>query len=653
MAKPITIKVTGDDSGFKRTMRGVNGSLGGLERNVGKMVARVGALLAGIGIAKVGLDSIRMASDIEEAMSKVGVVFGELSNGVIADSQAAARALGINQANYLTYTSNIGAALGAAGATAKEVSDLSTGAVKTFADMASFHNAEVADVSLAWESAMRGSFEPIQKFMPFITNEFLLNYAKINGIIDDSVTKLDVHTRAITLQAIAMDEELNPALDDFAETQGGAANQGRILSAQFDNLKGRIGSALLPAVTALAVYFNDELLPALADAWDWLKEKLTPVFGFLKDMVKDHVIPALERFWEWVGPKLVQAAEWGKEKVILLVEAIEDIVVWLWDKGVIKALGEFIAAVGEAIPDAIELGVAAIESLVGWFKEHDEALGALTAAMVAFGIFMATKFVIQMAIATAAVLTQVTANISLLATWIAINAPIILIIAAIALLAAGFIWAYQNVDWFRASVDAVVKFILGTFWPKLKEVAAWLSDNFVTILEVVGRVIAATLTGGMSEAVIWMIKHRDSIKDLATGMIEWFKDLPSKMTGAVAGLWDGLKSGLVDTLNWIIGKYNTLASKIPGVGEIGLIGSGRRAQKSFYALGTASFAGGQAMVGERGPELVTLPKGSRIEPNHGAGMSAAAGNITVNVATNADPFEIGREIAWKLSMGGV
>jgi hypothetical protein len=50
-------------------------------------------------------------------------------------------------------------------------------------------------------------------------------------------------------------------------------------------------------------------------------------------------------------------------------------------------------------------------------------------------------------------------------------------------------------------------------------------------------------------------------------------------------------------------------------------------------------------VGERGPEEVFLPNGSRVVPNHS--LSGGSG-VTVNVQTNADPFAIGREVAWAL-----
>ena len=60
----------------------------------------------------------------------------------------------------------------------------------------------------------------------------------------------------------------------------------------------------------------------------------------------------------------------------------------------------------------------------------------------------------------------------------------------------------------------------------------------------------------------------------------------------------------------------------------GLFGGGRENN----AAGTPYFRGGLTLVGERGPELVTLPRGSRI---HNAEDTARMGGSTVNVTVNA------------------
>ena len=64
--------------------------------------------------------------------------------------------------------------------------------------------------------------------------------------------------------------------------------------------------------------------------------------------------------------------------------------------------------------------------------------------------------------------------------------------------------------------------------------------------------------------------------------------------------------------------YKTLKSKLP-----------------FFANGGVS-AGGMAVVGERGPELVSLPKGARVHSNsQSKKMSSSVVNNNVSVTINA------------------
>jgi hypothetical protein len=65
----------------------------------------------------------------------------------------------------------------------------------------------------------------------------------------------------------------------------------------------------------------------------------------------------------------------------------------------------------------------------------------------------------------------------------------------------------------------------------------------------------------------------------------------------------------------------------PGFGTADTINRQARAVVPGYASGTNSAPGGAAVVGERGPELVNLPKGSRVTPN------GQWGGVTVNIGT--------------------
>lgn len=83
--------------------------------------------------------------------------------------------------------------------------------------------------------------------------------------------------------------------------------------------------------------------------------------------------------------------------------------------------------------------------------------------------------------------------------------------------------------------------------------------------------------------------------------------------------------GLVDIIERAISAARRLASAVsnlPGAGVVGEIIS----RIPGFADGVTNFSGGVALVGERGPELVHLPRGSDVIPNHqinGSGRSEA------------------------------
>lgn len=230
-------------------------AMGQTLQNVGKTLA----LALTIPILAMGAASIKAASDFEETKNKAIVVFGEMSDSVVSNADRAAAALGVSKTQYLDYASSIGAALTAGGMGINEATELSEQAVKHFADLASFHNTQIEDAALAWQSAIRGQYEPIQKYFPFITNQYLLTYGTANGLIDANTKELTANQRAIILNAIALNNELNPALNDFAETSDGLANQQRILKAQFQDSLIMLGQNLLPIALEVVQGLNKML----------------------------------------------------------------------------------------------------------------------------------------------------------------------------------------------------------------------------------------------------------------------------------------------------------------------------------------------------------------------------------------------------------
>jgi TP901 family phage tail tape measure protein len=105
---------------------------------------------------------------------------------------------------------------------------------------------------------------------------------------------------------------------------------------------------------------------------------------------------------------------------------------------------------------------------------------------------------------------------------------------------------------------------------------------------------------------------------------------------------DGAKSAINSFKSWLgsISIPNPFSGfSLPNVG--GLLGGN--------ASGTGFFGGGLTLVGERGPEIVMLPRGSRIESSERTSQMMGNGGMTVNVyATVSNQMDV-EELAYRVA----
>ncbi|MBO9519779.1 MAG: hypothetical protein J7493_17105 [Porphyrobacter sp.] len=114
--------------------------------------------------------------------------------------------------------------------------------------------------------------------------------------------------------------------------------------------------------------------------------------------------------------------------------------------------------------------------------------------------------------------------------------------------------------------------------------------------------------------MVHTVKIAKSFADMADASLQSL----GRLTSAIKG------GGFLDILEGVIGLGLQLGSS-------GLFGKDFAAKLNKvpgFANGTSFAPGGLAIVGERGPELVDLPRGSRVYPN---GTGPGRGNITVNI----------------------
>lgn len=265
-------KVKSTSSGLETAVKGIAGA------------AVFGGVTAGIH------DAISAASNLNESLSKSNNVFG--TSGMVIDNWAkgAATNIGLSRQAALEAASSFGNMFEQLGVGSGRAADMSQKIVGLAADFASFHNADITDVIAAQQSAFRGEYDALQRFLPTISAAAVEQEAlKETG--KRSTAQLNDQEKALAVNTL-MFQGAGAAMGDFDRTAGGAANQQRIMTAEMDNLKTEIGQGLLPVFTDIVHFVANDAIPAFEQFFGLTKNppKTTGFEGFsnkVKDTIND------------------------------------------------------------------------------------------------------------------------------------------------------------------------------------------------------------------------------------------------------------------------------------------------------------------------------------------------------------------------------
>ena len=231
----------------------------------------------------------------------------------------------------------------------------------------------------------------------------------------------------------------------------------------------------------------------------------------------------------------------------------------------------------EAITPLVEKLVDGFMNLYEWLQKNPTAMKVITAVAIA----LATAFtVLAGALAIQGIITGVTKAIAFLNTTLLAN-PIVLIIALIAGLVAGFIYLWNNCDAFR-------EFWIN-LWEKIKSVAKKVADTLKTfftktIPDALQKMVTwfKSLPEKIRSAISSMVekvktvfnnmknKALDVSKNVITSVVNWFKQLPGKIWSAIVGAvskvatWgSNLKSKAVSAITSLVSNVVSKAKQIP------------------------------------------------------------------------------------------
>jgi hypothetical protein len=218
---------------FGTSASAVAGAVGGLSIAFGTVKSVIGP-------------AITAASNLQESMSKVNVIFGKGAGEVEKFAASAARNLGQSKQSVLDAAGAFGTFGKAAGLGGEELAVFSNDFTALATDLASFNNTSPEEAVQAIGAALRGEAEPLRRF-GVLLNDATLKQEALNLGIYDGKGALTAQQKILAAQS-AIYKQTTDAQGDFLRTSDGLANSQRTLSAEFANIQAQLGQKLLPTM---------------------------------------------------------------------------------------------------------------------------------------------------------------------------------------------------------------------------------------------------------------------------------------------------------------------------------------------------------------------------------------------------------------------
>lgn len=307
MGRPATLKV--DIVGDSRKLGGAVDDadsrlsrLGGRAKLAG---VAIGAGLAGAAVAagKFAVSAISAASDAQQAFGAVDSIFGKYAANVKSNAQGAADAVGLSSTAYANMAAILGSQLTNMGRSQAEAAKQTDNLIHLGSDLAATYGGSVSDAVEAVSSLMKGETDPIERYGVSIKQSDINARLAADGLtgLSGAAAKQAQATTVLKL----LTEQTSAAHGQFAKQTDTLAEKQQILGAKFDNIKTKIGSALLPAVSQLFTWFDDKIAPATTRLASAFADKAAPAIHAVARFVSDNLIPAARSIVTWFGDHIV------------------------------------------------------------------------------------------------------------------------------------------------------------------------------------------------------------------------------------------------------------------------------------------------------------------------------------------------------------
>ena len=250
---------------ISNTTKSVKGS--GIESALGKIGKIVAVAFSVKSIINFGKECLDLGSDLAEVQNVVDVTFGNLNTEVNKFAENAITQFGLGQTVTKKYVGTFGAMSKAFGFSNKEALAMSETLTGLTGDVASFYNLNTDEAYTKLKSVFTGETESLKDLGVVMTQNALDQYALANGY-GRTTAKMSEQEKVALRYKFVMDK-LSLANGDFARTSDSWANQTRVLSLRFNELKATLGQGFINVFTPIVKGINWVLtkLQVLANAF--------------------------------------------------------------------------------------------------------------------------------------------------------------------------------------------------------------------------------------------------------------------------------------------------------------------------------------------------------------------------------------------------
>jgi len=213
----------------------------------------------------------------------------------------------------------------------------------------------------------------------------------------------------------------------------------------------------------------------------------------------------------------------------------------------------------------------------------------------------------------------------------ALTGPVSLIILAIGLFIAGLIWAYNNVEWFRNGVNAVINFVKDAFLIGFGAIRETFQNNINTVVDIFQGLLK--FVGGLGEVIGGLFtNNRDKVRKGFEKMFEGLGDI-------VKGIFKEIVSNIFTVLNTGIRQFNNLSKNIPNALQISELDVPKFAKGGYFTkptMGIFGEAGDEAILNMNAIKYLGL-NAQKVEALN-SGQASSSISDSYNNTTNIQNF---------------